>query len=139
MRAGRLFGLLLMAGLAALLVIAQLGLTARPATASATALASSRLEIGLDSSPDQLAWMRSSGVPWRFRYQYLSGGVNTGSSWVHWQDASAAPGQFAADYMAASGGAGYVPFFPYYVLLQSTPASGGDEASKDFGNLNNAA
>ncbi len=112
--------------------------TPAPAAAAARGLPSSRLELGLGSGPDQLGWMRASGVPWKYRYLYLAGGVNTSSSWVHWQDAAAPPGQFAADYMSASGAAGYLPFLVCYLLLQSSPASGADEAAKDLGNLDNA-
>ncbi|HEY7198871.1 MAG TPA: hypothetical protein VIC57_01610 [Candidatus Dormibacteraeota bacterium] len=111
---------------------------ARPAAAGTAGLPMTRLELGISSDATQLAAMKAMSVPWKYRYQYLAGGVNTSSSWLHWQDASAPAGQFAADYMAASGGAGYIPFFPYYNLLQSTPASGGDEASKDASNVNNA-
>ena len=98
-----------------------------------------RLELGISSDATQLGAMKATGVPWRYRYQYLAGGANTSSSWLHWQDASAPPGQFAADYMAASGGAGYIPFLPYYVLLQSAPAAGGDEGARDAGNVSNPA
>lgn len=122
-------------GLQLLLVLA----TALPASASTAGLPMSRLELGISSDATQLGAMRATGVPWKYRYQYLAGGANTSSSWVHWQDASAPPGQFAADYMAASGGAGYIPFFPYYVLLQSTPAAGGDEGGKDASNVSNPA
>jgi hypothetical protein len=102
-------------------------------------LPASRLELGVGSDATQVGWMRSSGVPWKYRYQYLSGGANTQSSWLHWQDPAAPAGQFAADYLSASGGAGYIPFLPYYVLLQSTPSAGADEGARDYSNLNNAA
>jgi hypothetical protein len=119
------------------LVLALAG--ARPVAAGAAGLPTGRLELGISSDATQLGAMKATGVPWKYRYQYLAGGANTSSSWLHWQDASAPPGQFAADYMAASGGAGYIPFFPYYVLLQSTPAAGGDESAKDASNVNNPA
>jgi hypothetical protein len=113
---------------------------AQPAEAAGPrGLPTSRLELGVSSDATQLGWMRSSGVPWKYRYQYLSGGANTQSSWLHWQDAAAAPGQFAADYLSASGGGGYIPFLPYYVLLQSSPSAGSDEGARDYANLNNAA
>ncbi|MGD0765938.1 MAG: hypothetical protein ABR978_06490, partial [Dehalococcoidia bacterium] len=41
------------------------------------------LSIGLMSSPEQLGWMTGSGIPWDYRYQYLTGGVNTGSGWTN--------------------------------------------------------
>jgi len=134
----RRFGLLLAAAalVQVLLGLAQAG---HAAAAGPRGLPVSRLELGVGSDDTQLGWMRSSGVPWKYRYQYLSGGANTQSSWLHWQDAAAPAGQFAADYLAASVSAGYVPFLPYYVLLQSTPSSGADEGARDFSNLNSPA
>src|SRR5215472_10140330 len=134
----RRFGLLLAAAalVQVLLGLAQAG---HAAAAGPRGLPVSRLELGVGSDDTQLGWMRSSGVPWKYRYQYLSGGANAQSSWLHWQDAAAPAGQFAADYLSASGAAGYVPFLPYYVLLQSTPSPGADEGARDFANLNNPA
>ena len=123
------------AAVALQLTLALVG--ARPAAAGTAGLPTSRLELGISSDATQLGAMMATGVPWKYRYQYLAGGANTSSSWLHWQDAAAPPGQFAADYMSASGGAGYIPFFPYYVLLQSTPAAGGDEAARDASNVAN--
>jgi len=134
---GRSGALLAVAGLAQLVL--GLALAQPAAAAGPRGLPTSRLELGVSSDATQVGWMRSSGVPWKYRYQYLSGGANTSGGWLHWQSASAPPGQFAADYLAASGSAGYVPFLPYYVLLQSTPSSGGDEGARDYSNLNNAA
>jgi hypothetical protein len=107
--------------------------------AAVRGLPTTRLELGLSSAPDQLAWMRSSGVPWKYRYQYLTGGVNTSDLWTTWQIPSAPPGQFAADYMTASGAAGYIPYLVYYVLLKSAPGSGKDEGDRDYNNLNNTS
>src|SRR3989475_5004751 len=108
----------------------------RPAHAVAPPLPNSRLEFGVGSSPSDLSWMASSGVPWKYRYQYLSGGVNTGSGWETWNTPS---GAFATFYMDASLANGYIPVFPYYELLQSTPSSGANESDRDYNNLNNAA
>jgi hypothetical protein len=85
--------------------------------------------------------MTSSGVPWRYRFQYLSGGANTGGGWETWQNLSLPPGQFAADYMTNStkAPASYIPVFTYYELLQSSPSTGSNESTRDFNNLNNAA
>jgi hypothetical protein len=106
--------------------------------AGAAALPADRLHIGLANGPSDIGWMTSSGVPWRYRYQYLSAGVNTGHGWETW---NSPPGQFAAGYMSAStsGGASYIPVFTYYELLQSQPATGSTESDKDFSNLNNTA
>ena len=85
--------------------------------------------------------MTSSGVPWRYRFQYLSAGVNTGSGWETWQDPAKPPGQFALDFMTNSTTppAAYIPVFTYYELLQSLPSSGSSEQLRDFNNLNSAA
>jgi hypothetical protein len=120
-------------------LVAGLLLPGRPvAVAAAAGVDTGRVEFGVTSQPDQLGWMTGSGVPWRYRYQYLAGGVNTGSGWETWQDPARPRGQFAADYVTASEGAGYVPVLTYYELLQSTPSSGGDEASRDISNLGHA-
>ncbi len=95
-----------------------------------------RLHFGLANDPGNLGWMTSSGVPWRYRYQYLSGGVNTGSGWETW---NAPAGAFATYYMNASLSAGYIPVFSYYELLQSSPSIGSNELDRDYSNLNNAS
>src|SRR5439155_17918034 len=102
--------------------------------ASTVPLPQDRLHFGLANQPTDLSWMTSSGVPWRYRYQYLAGGVNTGQGWETWNSPA---GAFAANYMNASSANGYVPVFPYYELLQSTPSSGATESDRDFSNLNN--
>jgi hypothetical protein len=106
---------------------------------AASPLPSTRLEFGLENAPDELNWMTGSGIPWGYRGQYLAGGVNTGNGWPTWQDRSLPPGQFALDYMRASNARGYIPVLDYYQLLQSTPSAGGDERSRDYSNLTNAA
>ena len=94
------------------------------------------LNFGLGNEPGSLGWMTGSGVPWRYRYTYLSGGVNTSNGWETWNTPA---GQYASYYMSASGANGYLPVFPYYELLQSNPSVGADESSRDFSNLNNAS
>jgi len=101
-----------------------------------TALPQDRLHFGLASQPSDLGWMTSSGVLWRYRYQYLTGGVNTGTGWETWNSPT---GAFAGLYMTASAGSGYIPVFSYYELLQSHPSTGASESDRDYGNLNNAA
>jgi len=93
------------------------------------------LHFGVASQPSDLTWMTGSGVPWRYRYQYLSGGVNTGSGWETWNSPT---GSFATLYMNASSANGYIPVFSYYELLQSTPSTGANESDRDYSNLNNA-
>jgi len=115
--------------------------SASPSVTTATvlraALPSSRLEFGLSNL--DINWMTSSGVPWRYRYQYLAGGVNTSGNWLTWQDPAKPPGQFALDYMTNSAASSSIPVFTYYELLQSTPSSGSTELDRDYNNLNNAS
>lgn len=82
----------------------------------------SHVAIGLGNF--DLAWMNASGVPWGYRYQYLSGGVNTGAGWSTWNDP---PGEFALLYMNASDNAGLLPVLTYYQLRGSTPNPDGED------------
>jgi hypothetical protein len=108
---------------------------ATPARAAApTPLPATRLEFGLANDPSRLTWMTSSGVPWKYRYQYLSAGVNTGHGWETWNTPA---GAFATFYMTDSQANGYIPVFSYYELLQSNPSTGATESDRDFSNLNN--
>jgi hypothetical protein len=79
--------------------------------------------FGLGNGPADLAWMTGSGAAWDYRYQYLSGGVNTGSGWSTW---NAPPGDFALLYMNQSAGAGIIPVLVYYQIVQSTPNAGNE-------------
>jgi hypothetical protein len=90
------------------------------------------LQIGLSDSPGGAAALRRA-APFGFRYQYLAGGVNTGTGWSTWNP----NGTFASMYVQDSWAHGTVPVLTYYMLLQSKPA-GGDEAHADLGNLRNA-
>ncbi len=67
------------------------------------------------------------------RYQYLAGGVNTGSGWSTWNP----DGTFASMYVQDSWAHGVLPVLTYYMLLQSKPG-GGDEGHADISNLQNA-
>src|SRR3981081_717582 len=109
---------------------------ASPHQARAAVTLPAGLHFGLGNNPGDLGWMTSSGVPWRYRYCYLAGGVNTGKGWETWNSPA---GQYAAYYMADSASNGYIPVFSYYELLQSNPSVGADESARDFSNLNNAA
>ena len=84
-----------------------------------------------------LSSMRASnGTAWDYRYQYLAGGANTGHGWATWNTPA---GQFASYYMQASAGAGIMPSFVYYQLLQSTGPSGSNEGATDLAHLANAS
>jgi hypothetical protein len=102
--------------------------------ASQASLPASRLEFGLANGPTDISWMTSSGVPWKYRYQYLASGVNTGTGWETWNSPA---GAFASLYMSASDSKGYIPVFTYYEIRQSNPGTGANESDIDFGNLNN--
>jgi hypothetical protein len=90
------------------------------------------LQIGLTDSPGGARALHAS-APFGFRYQYLAGGVNTGSGWSTWNP----DGSFVSRYVAESRAAHEIPVFTYYQLLQSKPA-GGDEQQADLANLRNA-
>ena len=98
----------------------------------ATTVFGAKLAFGLRNDPDDLEWMRQSGVPWAARYTYLAGGVNTNAGWATY---GSSPGAYAADYARASAAAGYVPVFSYYQLQQSLPRRGATEAERDLNNL----
>jgi hypothetical protein len=67
------------------------------------------------------------------RYQYLAGGVNTGSGWATWNP----NGTFASMYVHESIAHHTIPVLTYYQLLQSRPAAGSNELQKDLSNLRN--
>jgi len=74
-------------------------------------------------------------APFGFRYQYLAGGVNTGSGWATWN----ANGSFVNDYVRESRANGVVPVFTYYMLFQSSPGAREPEAKGVQTNLTNVA
>ena len=80
--------------------------------------------------------MPQSGIPWDYRYQYLAGGVNTGSGWETWNP----DGTFALNYAVESDRLGYIPMFPYYEIFQSNGnCNRCDENQQDLTNLNTPA
>ena len=114
---------------AALLLVLVLVPASPRVQAAAPTLPSDRLHFGLSNF--DAGWMNASGVPWKYRYQYLAGGVY--SSWTAW---NSPPGQFATNYLSATP-SGTIPAFTYYMLLQSHRAS--DEATDDYDNVNSAS
>ena len=94
---------------------------------------STHLEVGLMDSPNGAADLHASGA-YKFRYQYLAGGVNTGTGWSTWN----AGAKFADYYVDETLAHGMTPVFIYYQLLQSKPA-GGSESQADLANLKNTA
>jgi hypothetical protein len=93
----------------------------------------STFEIGMSDGPGDAAGIRAT-APFAFRSQYLAGGVNTGTGWSTWNP----DGAFVTYYIQDSVDHGVTPVFDYYMLLQSSPATGADEGAKDYSNLNNA-
>jgi hypothetical protein len=106
---------------------------------TATPLPGTRFEFGVTNGPGKIGWMTGAGVPWGYRYQYLSGGVNTNGGWETWN----ANGDFPLLYMneSTTPPANYVPVLTYYEICQSLPGrcpSGQDQAS-DYTNVNNTS
>lgn len=90
------------------------------------------LQLGLTSPPGDAASLRAD-TSLTMRYQYLAGGVNTGSGWTTWNDNAT----FVSRYITESQAAGFIPFFSYYQLLQSAPGNKLSEPESDFANLAN--
>ena len=125
-------------------VIAALTL-ALPATAHAGAaptaiaratLPADRLHFGLANGPGtDLDWLTAGHVPFRYRYQYLAGGINNGgtpgdpcganSGWQTWNSPA---GQFVTNYINDSVAHSAIPVFTYYEIVQSNPSPGNESA-----------
>jgi hypothetical protein len=112
---------------------------ARPMAEGAAARADAlptHFGIGLTAEPPDIAdggWLPESQVPWDYAYQYLAAGVNTGNGWRTWNEKAQFPLWYAQDAAAD----GYVPVFPYYMLLQSAgPCDACKEAERDLAHLN---
>jgi hypothetical protein len=114
------------------LLLAWFVLLAAPAGAGSPRAWPHRFELGVTSPPGEAGALRTK-APFGFRYQYLAGGVNTGSGWSTWNPG----GTFVSRYVSESRTARIAPVFTYYMLLQSRPAAGGDEAARDLSNLRN--
>jgi hypothetical protein len=95
----------------------------------------SHLGIGLAAGPGD-AWMPDSGIPFDYSYQYLAGGANTNGGWRYWNTDA----QFPLWYAQGAKANGYIPFFSYYMLLQSSGGCGSCvEPQKDLAHLNDKA
>src|SRR3954465_7149035 len=92
------------------------------ATLAVIAALGHHFAIGVSDQPGGAAKLRGTV---ELRYQYLAGGVNTGSGWSTWNPG----GSFVTRYVAESRAAGVVPVFPSSQLLQSRAGhcSGGEE------------
>jgi hypothetical protein len=99
----------------------------------AAAALTATLALGLSSQPGTAAHVRAEHATWR--YQYLTGGVNTPDGWSHWNP----DGTFVSLYVRESRVHGVTPVLTYYQLLQSHGAGDGrPEADKDLANLADA-
>lgn len=77
------------------------------------------LQIGLIDPEDNAAKLHES-APFGVRWHYLSGGAMTPQSWTAWRNGS---GSFVSSYVEESRAAQTIPFFSYYVLQETPPAS----------------
>lgn len=112
----------------------MIGALAAAAAIALPSWAPAHVELGLASQPGGAHHVRAEHASWR--YQYLAGGVNTGSGWSTWNP----DGTFVSRYVAESRRAGVTPVFTYYQLLQSHGAGDGKgEAEKDVANLADAS
>jgi hypothetical protein len=94
-----------------------------------------QLQVGLADAPGGAAALAAL-APMRLRYQYLAGGVNTGSGWQTWNP----NGSFVSRYVAESRAHHLVSVFSYYQIRQSLPGAGNsNEPAADLGNLANAS
>lgn len=91
------------------------------------------LELGVQDDPGDAAATRRT-APFRFRYQYLAGGANTGRGWATWEP----EGNFATRYIAESLASGMIPVFDYYMLAQSSPGDPRSDADAVYANLQDA-
>jgi hypothetical protein len=100
-----------------------------------TSAQAARIELGLASQPGGAAAMRRA-APFKYRYQYLAGGVNTGDGWSTWNP----NGSFVTHYVDESVKAHMTPVFTYYMIRQSLPGrDNADEPKAVLGNLRNAS
>jgi hypothetical protein len=128
----------LLSRLLVLLLLLSVVVTPGRATATSSALPGTPVgwpttfQLGMSSGPGDAGRMRATAA-FGFRSQYLAGGVNTGGGWATWNP----DGTFASIYARESAAQNIRPVFDYYMLLQSSPAVGADEAAKVLSNLNN--
>ena len=94
----------------------------------------STLQIGQASGAGGAAAMKAT-APYGFRYQYLSGRVNTGTGWATWN----ANGGFVTNYIQDSLNNGITPVFSYYMIYQSAPGNTQGEPAGVYSNLVNTA
>jgi len=105
-------------------VISAVLAASSPASAAAGPLPArwpKRAQLGLMSPPGDAPRIARTGLG--FRYQYLAGGLNTGSGWATWNE----DGTFVTRYIDESIERGVAPVFSYYMLQQSYPGGDGEK------------
>src|SRR5204863_703424 len=100
------------------------GMAATPVVGNGAVPAALTGNFELGIANFDLTWPNATAIPFGYRSQYLSGGVNTGTGWTTW---NSPPGQFASFYMTASDGKGMIPVFDYYQLRGSSPNAGSED------------
>lgn len=93
--------------------------------------------LGLGVSADLGAqglggWVPQTKVPFDYVYQYLAGGVNTGSGWQTWDRDATFPLIYADEAKAQH----HLPVFSYYMIKQSKLSCQCGEAQGDLTRLN---
>jgi hypothetical protein len=88
------------------------------------------LAVGAADQPGGATSLRRAGRV-DMRYQYLTGGVDTGNGWATWN----ANGTFVSRYVAESRRARVLPVFTWYQVLMTRPGRPGGEAEKDLANI----
>jgi hypothetical protein len=87
-------------------------------------------QLGVSDSPGGAAAVRNN-LGFRFRYQYLAGGVRTAGNWSTWNP----DGHFATYYLQDSVNNGVTPAFTYYMMAQSAPGNAQGEVNGTYNNL----
>jgi hypothetical protein len=77
------------------------------------------LELGINDGLGGAAAVRAM-APFGLRYQYLSGGVDTGTGWATWKP----DGHFVTAYIEESRQHDMIPVFTYYMIAQSASGTG---------------
>ena len=129
----------LRAGMAAAMLTSALlvppPITAAPMVNARVPLPTDRLHFGLGNDPGQESWFTTSGVPWRYRYAYLAGGINNAGGTTDpcganggWQTWNSPAGAYATYYMQNSAADHAIPVFTYYEINQSNPSAYNESA-----------
>ncbi len=95
--------------------------------------------FGIDNGPGGTqalnAMRQNNGTAWDYRYQYITGGINTGHNWTTW---SPIPGDYAPDSMRGDRANNYRTLFVYYQLLPAQGPTGNGSGDTALIRLDNA-